>query len=271
MSDCHSIESLVTPYVDGELPAGDLASIDRHLAACPRCRSRVEAERSVQCLLADRRDALAAVSAPVALRTRCRQPAVATRVDAPGRPGGAGLGRVAALPAARSIPGWRARALPLAVAATLLIALASLAVYRLTQSPVRVIAAELTADHVKCFVLHGGRADRPSTAEVEQALSTMFGWSADLPGAPEQAGLELVGARPCLYAEGRVAHIMYRYQGRPVSVFMLPDTARTQDLFEVMGHQAVVWTTGGRTFVLVAREPAADVERLARFVHAGLR
>ena len=30
-----------------------------------------------------------------------------------------------------------------------------------------------------------------------------------------RAGLELVGARPCLYGEGKVAHIMYRHNGRP--------------------------------------------------------
>ena len=78
-----------------------------------------------------------------------------------------------------------------------------------------------------------------------------------LPDDPARAGLELVGSRPCLYGEGEIAHIMYRHEGRPVSLFMLPRTARTEELVEVLGHEAAIWCVGDRTFVLVAREPRA--------------
>jgi hypothetical protein len=74
-----------------------------------------------------------------------------------------------------------------------------------------------------------------------------------------------------MYGEGKVAHIMYRHQGRPVSLFMLPKSARTQELVEVLGHEAAIWCAGNRTFVLIAREPRQDVERLASFVQASLR
>ncbi len=63
---------------------------------------------------------------------------------------------------------------------------------------------------------------------------------------------------------------MYRHQGHPVSLFMLPKSARTEELVEVLGHEAKVWCANGRTFVLVAREPRADVERMASFVQASL-
>jgi hypothetical protein len=33
-----------------------------------------------------------------------------------------------------------------------------------------------------------------------------------------------------------------------------------------LGYRAATWTVGGRTFVLVASEPAAEVEQLAAFV-----
>jgi anti-sigma factor RsiW len=91
-----------------------------------------------------------------------------------------------------------------------------------------------------------------------------------LPDDPASAGLELVGARRCLYGEGRVAHIMYRHDGHPVSLFMLPNTARAQQLVEVLGHEAAIWCANNRTFVLVAREPRRDVERMASFVQASL-
>jgi hypothetical protein len=64
---------------------------------------------------------------------------------------------------------------------------------------------------------------------------------------------------------------MYRHEGRPVSLFMLPKSARPEELVEVLGHQAKIWCVGNRTFVLLANEPRANVERMASFVQASLR
>jgi hypothetical protein len=163
------------------------------------------------------------------------------------------------------------RPLPLAAAATLVIALAGAGVYRLTQTSVRVMAAELTADHVRCFIMYGSsEGTAVNRDDVERSLDAQFDWNATLPAAADEVGLDLVGARPCLYGAGRVAHIMYKYEGRPVSVFMLPDTERAQELFEVFGHHAVAWTSEGRSFVLVAREPEETMERIVRVVQGGL-
>ena len=47
-----------------------------------------------------------------------------------------------------------------------------------------------------------------------------------------------------------------------MSLFMLPQDARgPKQLVEVLGHEAAIWCAGNRTFVLVAREPRADVEQ----------
>ncbi len=256
MSDCSRIDPLVTPFVDGALHEADRALVEGHVRACPACRSRVDAERSVHDLVGAHRAGLCGLAAPAALRERCRQAPASAAVPAG--------------PAAVST--WRARAVPLALAATLVVALAGVVVYRFTAAPISLMAAELTTDHVKCFMLHGHPERPPTASEVEEVLEQMFAWDATLPDAPERAGLELLGARPCFYAEGRVAHIMYRYEGRPVSVFMLPNRERAADLFEVVGgHRALAWTTAGRTFMLVAHEPPAEMERIARFVRAGLR
>ena len=101
-------------------------------------------------------------------------------------------------------------------------------------------------------------------------MAASFDWRMHLPADPEQAGLELVGARPCLYGEGKIAHIMYKHEGHPVSVFMLPNTARAQELVEVLGHEAAIWCANNRTFVVVAREPRREVEQIASFVQASL-
>ena len=64
---------------------------------------------------------------------------------------------------------------------------------------------------------------------------------------------------------------MFRHDGHGVSVFMLPKTTRPEQFVDVMGHEAAIWSVGGRTFVLIAREPRADVERMASVVQAAMR
>jgi hypothetical protein len=64
---------------------------------------------------------------------------------------------------------------------------------------------------------------------------------------------------------------MYRHEGRTVSVFMLPDDVREEEIVPVLGHRAAIWSVGGRTLVLVGREPEHELRRMASFVRAGLR
>ena len=72
MSKCAFIEPLVTPYVDGALPAGDRSLVDDHLGACAPCRGRVLAERAVRDVLAARRASIGGDQAPRELRARCQ-------------------------------------------------------------------------------------------------------------------------------------------------------------------------------------------------------
>jgi len=67
---------------------------------------------------------------------------------------------------------------------------------------------------------------------------------------------------------------MYRHNGQPVSVFMIPKMTRSDEVVDVMGHEAAIWSVGGRTFVLIAREPTApgdDIARMTAVVQAALR
>jgi anti-sigma factor RsiW len=108
-------------------------------------------------------------------------------------------------------------------------------------------------------------------AVVERSMMSAFGWQLHLPEQFEASGLELVGSRRCLYAEGKVAHLMYRDQGRPVSIFMLPKRVRAEELVEVLGHEAAIWSSGDRTFVLVTRGSRAEVQRMASLVKGALQ
>jgi anti-sigma factor RsiW len=254
---CDRIEPLVTPFVDGDLSDADRRAVEEHLRVCPPCHSRVAAEREVRDLIRRRVPALQQTAAPDALHAKCW-------LLARHAPQAADTRSLPPVPLPR-------RLVPYALAASLVLVVGGAFVYQATDKSARVMAAELTADHVKCFAMNGVFGRHEGAAAVESSMAGSFGWSMHLPDHPSSAGLELVGSRQCLYGEGEIAHIMYRHQGHPVSLFMLPKTARTDELVEVLGHEVKIWCAGDRTFVLVAREPRGDVERMASFVQASLR
>ena len=57
---------------------------------------------------------------------------------------------------------------------------------------------------------------------------------------------------------------MYRLNGRPVSLYVIPDARRERASTDVFGHDAVMWSNGNVTYVLVSREPRETLEALAR-------
>ena len=261
-ADCREIDPLVTPYVDGQLPDGDRVAVDRHLKQCPPCYSRVAAERAVSELIRARRDVLSGPCAPGSLRAKCVEAAERAPRAVDARFAGATrVGPVA----------WQARIGPLAVAASLVAIVGGAFMYQLTVASERVMAAELAADHLKCFALNGVLHTHDEPATVESSMLSGFGWQMHLPTNAASAGLELVGARPCMYGVGKIAHIMYRHNGEPMSLFMLPHVQHAEQVMQVLGHGAAIWCANNRTFVLVAREPKDEVERMARVVQASLR
>jgi anti-sigma factor RsiW len=253
--NCSALDPLVTPYIDGQLPAADAAAVVEHARVCPPCRARIAAERAVRDLMRTHQHELQK-PAPSTLHARCGQLA-STR-------------RATPAPVAGRAP-LASRLAPFALAALLVLIVGGAFLYRMTQISTRVMAAELTADHLKCAVINSIAGTEQASAVVESSMSSRFGWQAKLPEHPEAAGLELIGSRPCLYGEGAVAHIMYRHEGTTVSVFMLPSSHRPEEHLGLLGHQAAVWTTGDRTFVVIARKSREELERIASFIHDRLR
>jgi anti-sigma factor RsiW len=277
MSDCQRIEPFVTPFVDGELPAVDRDLVAEHVRVCAPCHSRVAAERAVRTLIHARKSALEAPCASQALRAKCADLArwkPSRDTDSVARSLQASDHSRLTRNDVRRFSGatrWPTRLAPVALAASLVLVVGGAFVYQITDKSARVMAAELTADHVKCFAMNSVLHTHDAPTAVESSMISGFGWQMRLPDEPARAGLELVGARPCLYGEGKVAHIMYRHQGRPMSLFMLPNASRSRELIEVLGHQAAIWCVGNRTFVLISREPKREVEQMASFVQASLR
>src|SRR5438552_652015 len=114
MSSCHTIDLLVTPYVDGDIGDADRRAVDEHLRQCPPCHSRVTSERAVRETIRTCRVALADEQAPASLRARCQ----ASSRQAP--------------VAGHQSSAWRSRVVPFAIAASLLLVVASALLYQLT-------------------------------------------------------------------------------------------------------------------------------------------
>lgn len=246
MDHCRGIDPLVTPYIDGEASAADQAAVAEHLAACPPCRQRAAAEAAVRQVLRTRVEALRCQT-PATLRGRCASL-------------GGGRSMMAKAPST-----LRSRALPFSMAAALTLALGGIFVYGLTARSSTALAAQLALDHIKCFALFGGTRPVDSGA-MEISLQKRYGWPLHIPEGSGPDGLQLVGARRCLYGEGALAHLMYRLQGRPISLFMLPGAVRPSEMVGALGHQAVIWSGAGRTFVLVGSEPRVELERIAAYL-----
>lgn len=251
MPDCASIDPLVTQYVDEGLPVDLKVMVETHIGRCQTCRARVAAERSVHDLLGARRGQLCGDAAPKDLQRRCG----ALAAFRPREDGGI----------------ERFGLVPRLIAASVALAAAGAAVFAATSHSPRLMAAELAADHVKCLALNAVLRAHHSMVDVHRALASSVGDMAELPGEPGRDALEIIGERPCLYGEGQVAHVMYRHEGHPVSLFILPRKRVEAERLSILGHAADMWSVGDRTFVLVMRGDVQEVERTASIVHAALR
>jgi anti-sigma factor RsiW len=254
MADCRELEPLFAGYVDGESHQGDCAAVDEHLRECPACRSRIAEERVVREALVSRREKLRACASPE-LRRRCA----------------AGRAAVAAPPAAGASTGvlGRSRWLPLSMAATLLLAVGGVFLYGLRGGS-QALAAQLVADHVKCFEFSSPPTIIPDGRALSREWAAARGWEIRVPESTAAEDLQLLGVRRCISTDGTTAHMMYKWHGQPLSVYVLnsarPDVGPVPRLLERFGQEAIMWSRGNRTYAVVARGRPTDVEHVARYV-----
>lgn len=249
MKDCRDVEPLKAPYVDGEAAPAERSAVESHISACGRCRDDVTVERAARDVLVARRDELRA-SAPDSLKTRCASYAGAARQ------GATAPGRDVATFAPKKAPIYR-RWVPMSLAATLFLAVTGVFAFGLTQKS-QALAFQMTLDHLACLRF----GNQPATADattVEQRWTGTQGWPLRVAASSEDPPVRLRGVRRCAVTDGRVAHLMYEWEGRPLSVYVLPsDAVRGEAEVRRFGHDAVMWTGNGRTYVVLARSPKGD-------------
>lgn len=243
MPSCREIDPLFAPYIDGEATADQREVVDAHLRACPKCRHQTALQSAVRESV---RSKLCRPHAPEELRTRCRAAARA------------GMGPFGTT---------RSTLVSLSMAAALVLVVGGVLLYVLTGLSPTVLAAQLTLDHVKCFAVHDDAPVDVSAGEAQ--FEREYGKDIRLPHVAIE-GLQLVNMRRCFCGEGTAAHAMYRLNGRPVSLYVIPDATRERASAEVFGHDAVMWTNGNDTYVLVSREPRQTLEALAKQMEGAL-
>jgi hypothetical protein len=165
--------------------------------------------------------------------------------------------------------GTRRAWIPLSMAATILLAVAGVFFYGLRGGG-EALAAQLVVDHVKCFEF----APEPTLLPDAQALArewlTTRGWNLKVPAAQSSEQLQLLGVRRCISSDGTTAHVMYKWRGEPLSVYVVNHEDKhftaSPRLVERFGQEAVVWCARGRTYAVVARGRPTDVEHVAEYV-----
>jgi anti-sigma factor RsiW len=240
MNKCQELEPLLAPYVDGDAPEDTRGFVEAHLERCPQCRERVAGERAARRVLCARRDGLRSCASEH-LRARC----AAQR-----------LGRA-------GFRAFRARTwVPLSLAATLVLAVAGAFVFGLNDN-VGAVAAQLTLDHVRCFQLAPERLTHVDAAVASRDWAASQGWTLQVPPSAPAAQLELLGVRRCVTTSGTTAHLLYKWHGEPLSVFVVPHTLRrhaeVDEIIETFGHEAIVWSSANRTYVVLTHGRPADL------------
>jgi anti-sigma factor RsiW len=251
MDSCRETQARITPYLDGESGEAERRQVQEHLSDCGLCRADAAAQDVARRVL-HVRSATLQVKAPETLRARCAS--------------------LAAAPRRAWMPRWWAwRVLSFGSAAAMGVVVAAFVFGVATHSPV-LLAAEMTLDHLKCFALfhpEGGAA--PAAPEVEAAVRDRFGWRVSLPPGGEPEDLVLLGARRCLSHDGRVAHLMYRHEGRPVSLFVMANKSHRSADLTLGGYPAHIWTRGDLTYVLVASEADDRLRPVMAYFTGALR
>jgi hypothetical protein len=162
---------------------------------------------------------------------------------------------------------------PWSLAATLVLAVAGAFVLGLNDQ-VEALAAQLTLDHVRCFQFAPERLAHVEPGEAGRAWAATQGWPVRIPASSPSTQLELLGVRRCLMTGGRVAHVFYKWRGEPLSVFIVPQMMRrgkVNEIVEKFGHEAIVWSAGERTYVVLVRGRPPELEPVLGYVRANVR
>ena len=249
MKDCRDVEPLKAPYVDGEAAAAERAAVETHLTRCGRCRDDVTIESAARDAVVARRDELRP-AAPPGLKARCAAHAASTTA-----------------PAILARPPLYRRWVPMSLAATLVLTAAGVFGLGLTDKS-QALAFQMTLDHWGCS--RTVRASESGALATSAGWQDRMGWPVRLAPSSENPPLRLKGLRRCFVTDGSVAHVLYDWHGESLSVYVLPGHSLRAADVRRFGHEAVIWSQNGRTYVLLARARRRELDSVVQYVKANV-
>ena len=257
MGECRDLEPLLASYVDEAAEPEARTAVEAHLRVCPACCDCVAAERAAREMIRARRDTLRGCASDQ-LKRQCAAHCAATR-------------QATSAPAQRSF--IRRTVVPLTIAATL--ALAAVTFFFTVSRNAEVLAAQLAADHVKCFKFSPDPARQIDATAMSEEWGQKRGWPITIPAGSADHELTLVDVRRCGSSDGIAAHLMYKWRGTPLSLYVMNSESRRarqqQQFVKTLGQEAVVWKDRGRTYVIVAQATPRDLEPVVNYVKASAR
>jgi len=259
--DCKELERSIDAYLDGEFDARERAEADAHLAACPPCRARAEAQgRMREAVRARLREAMsppaAAGQAPPALRARI--------VEAIAR---------------RRRPLWRRALAPIPVATLAACAAGALLVLA-THGADDALAEEAARSHHRALPL-----EILSASVGEASIPAWFADKLDFKPSPPRFradGVRLVGARLDHLREWPAAYMRYELPRGNGGLFIVDDPqrrfgaagrevkvgSRVVHLAASRGYNVAVWRDGEIVYSLVSDLDEAALYDLVRTAQA---
>lgn len=248
---CESFLPILRDYVDRELDAADAEGVKRHIAECPSCAARVQAE----------------IELKQAVRSRARV-----------GPAPAGLfGQILGKLHREEAQGWRPSRRRLVFAGAVGLLAVAIGILLSAGSETSRLTVELIDDHIRYLVsavpAEAG-TDDPSAAE--RWLEGQLNLAVPVPrfGAD---GPRLLGARRCYVLDRQVALLFYEHDGDRLSLFVMDDQGldlagmSRVDILETecamqsyKGYHIVGWKHSGLLFALVGRGSRDDLVQVAR-------
>lgn len=243
---CLSTRERLAAFVDGALGTAEQATVEQHLAACPPCRAIERLEQGARALLRARAPHLRTELLPPGLRTRCEA-----------------LAREAMRPPA--VPAWRSRLVPLSLAIVLMVFTGSAFVSLMTHRSDGLLAAQLSRDHKWCFQRFAG-AISADPREMERMFEDRYGWRVRVPPSSPAAGIQLIGAKRCVFDGKGVPHILYRVNGQEASLYVIDGEQRAPADIVAGGRRSRIWARNDTTFVLVSPVSAGPMTMAASYL-----
>lgn len=256
--DCAEFARSLYAFLDAELAEPEHAQVEEHLASCPTCWAKADAEgRLRDALRARLRSAMGVCSpegrAPPELRSRIHLALVEER-----------------------IPGWRRLLTPLRLAAVAACAAGVLLVI-VTQDGSNPLVDEAIRGHTRDLPL-----EVTAAAVGPESVASWFAGKLDFNPSPPRfpgAGVRLVGARLSHIQDHPAAYVRYELPRGHLGLFILDDPGRhfheagrivhagpaTVRLINARGFNVAMWRRNEIVYSLVSD---LDEEDLARLVES---